>query len=444
MSKSSSEQQSPSSRGVGRRSRPVIKKRSKLGAAVLGISIFSAGAVIGFGGQYFAGGEIQKVIPGLSSASATHAELMSRAVTAVGEVMPESTIVGVSAGPARTTQVLTQVLGKDIMQSVYVLPDGKTVLSGFVVDSVIDSTVAKSASEPSLTDESGSDVSVASSNDSGSLTQQIAEKVDPAGSAKTPELPEVPAPKMVDEPDPQQEDASHETEVASSPEQSESESDASSSKPVTSGLAAAGIVVESIDSLLGAKPFGEAVRTMLRNDSDIDSIRQMSGAEDFQQSYYDLVKSLPSIVQGSGPRHLYVMFDPNCPVCNTYYKEVYPEIQRGKVTVHWIPTIIFPDQRTSLNSAAIMIAESEAGADRGSDMLHRVMTERGFIGQLSASDRAAGVTPYLESVVKNTAVMAMAKPETPLIIFKDRNDKLTIDSGIPVRGYLAGVKHDEG
>ncbi|EAZ98170.1 hypothetical protein MELB17_09808 [Marinobacter sp. ELB17] len=190
--------------------------------------------------------------------------------------------------------------------------------------------------------------------------------------------------------------------------------------------------------MVGGAVFGPTVKRVLDTDPDIDAVRNMESPRELQDAYYELVKGLPAIVQGSGPRHIYVMFDPNCPVCHTYYSQVSNDVASGRVTVHWLPAIIFADQRSSLTVSAALAASVNSD-DGGVGMLKRVMTEPGFINAIDQSDRVPALTPFMEPVLKNTAVMAMAKAETPLLIFQTSEGGLSISGGIPVGGYIGTI-----
>ncbi|KXS55110.1 MAG: hypothetical protein AWU57_534 [Marinobacter sp. T13-3] len=461
------------------------RRRSKLGGAILGLSMLGAGGVIGFAGHQFVPLTIAKSAEqAAADAPASSASLMAKAIKAVERTMPDASVVGASAGPAQTTKVVVQIPGLSSMQSVYVLSDGKTVISGVVLDSMAISNAQASAGASPERNSGSADASAntntntntnnggksatttiqgfevdAQGNPIGDPRPGLPEGVPATRNAPEQSVPVVPAPNTAapsgesaasDAPtstvSQEASDESASIPNAQPPGEQPSDKDqpqqdipapASSDAP---GDEAKGIVIDGIDSLVGSEPFGNAVRAMLAADADIDQVRRAEGAEAQQQAYFDMVKSLPAITQGDGPRDLYVMFDPNCPVCHKYYREVAEDIESGRVTVHWIPTVVFPDQRSSLSVSAIMIAEAEADPEAGADMLNNVMTQRGYMDDLDGSDRVAGVTPYLESVIKNTAVMAMARPETPLIIFEDRNGNLAIESGLPTGGYITKIK----
>jgi hypothetical protein len=380
---------------------------------------------------------------------------VSAAVRAVSSTLPSVAILGESAGPGGTTVILVQSPGATSITPLYVLADNKTVISGSIVQPLSSlgsgpGNIIKKDPEPESKAAPAQERSYEVIAEAKANTQ-----------SETPAL-SIPAPP-VDVTPPQQSSPSTSEPVATIPAPvsvaeipappsvaSQPPSQKTTNVPVALPAVAntvanavpvsltgedAPLVFDSIDAMVGVDVFAPAVMYVLSNDADIDVVRNQEAPADVQATYYELVKSLPAIIQGTGPRHVYVMFDPNCPVCHTYYAQVQRDITSGRVTVHWLPAIIFSDERSSLTVSAALAA-SIGSEDGGSGMLNRVMTEPGYIEAVDASDRVAALTPFMEPVLKNTAVMAMVKAETPLLIFETSEGGLSISGGIPEGGYI--------
>lgn len=432
---------------------------------------------------------------------------ISPAISAVLNALPSVAILGEKDGPGSTTEVFIQVPGVLNMQSVYVLSDNKTVISGIVVEPVerigfpgrsVEQPTGKASVNPlePRTDAARMAATIGATQPAPSLSpkasiptpgdtvKQIPAPNDVAGEVPVPSqedsvnpapnsvatsvIPEPPAPEAKRSFSVNGKSGSAGTRtsspsVAAVPEssappeasprasaQQQSAPSVSSGQPKHVAMSQGTVknyngdepfIIDSIDSMVGSGPFGKAVRHMLKNDTDIDEVRQQSNAKQQQQAYYDLIASLPAITQGSGPREVYVMFDPNCPVCHAYYKDVITDIKNGRLTVHWIPVIVFPDERSSLTTAAAILAAIDRGEGAG-NILHNAMTEPGYTAKVDQSDRVKALTPYFESVVKNTSVMAMSKAETPLLVFQNTDGNLVINGGIPQDGYISMIGRD--
>lgn len=485
--------------GKPRVQQPARKKGSgRLRSAMMMAVLVAGGAAVGVGGKEavesgYLGGLIKQA---QASVSPVRASGISPYVAAVVRALPSVAVLGEKEGPGGTMEVFIQVPGVLNMQSVYVLPDQETVISGVVVEPLsgtgfpggaIELPTGEVTVNPYDPRENSGDILRAlGGSPEAPVVVSESNRIPAPPSVDRP----IPAPRVspdapysgsqgweVDEqgnplprgpgPDertmggasaghaaPQATPAATATPSAQVPAPvADAPVSASNQKPevaqkikeptVKEYRGDEPMVIESIDSLVGSAPFGGAVRHILAKDQDIDAVRKQESAENQQGAYLDLVKQLPAIIQGSGPRHLYVMFDPNCPVCHRYYQQVQGDIATNRVTVHWIPTIVFPDNRSSLTVASALLAEVDSkGGSEASGMLQRVMTEQGYIDLVDQSDRVNGLTPYLESVAKNTAVMAMAKAETPLLIFETAQGGLSISGGIPADGYITMIGYD--
>lgn len=379
------------------------------------------------------------------------------AAEAVLSHLPQVAILGQKDGPAGTTEVFIQIPGVMNMQSVYVLSDGQTVLSGFVLPklqatAVPGGQITYPTGNPSL------DIS-APRQDKEALLAMLrgqqksiappaqaaveAPKVEPATTAPVaPQLPrtnvELPPPPV-----PTQSTASIPQPVLGTERVTEyAEPDpvnlANEPKAATPVAQA-----DQMSLLPNEKEFTQLIKDARNNDTDIEAVRVIQEPEGQQKAFLNLVRALPAVSQGQGSRHLYVFFDPNCPACHNYYQQLAADVLAGQVTVHWIPSVVLPSQTSGIAVSAHLIDLVRRGEDMAAlTALGRVMRTHGQADMLYAELEQAGndFREFIPDVVKNTAVMTMAIPETPLIIYENTEGRLVIEDGIPPRGYIANVK----
>ncbi|ARM86316.1 hypothetical protein [Marinobacter salarius] len=388
------------------------------------------------------------------------------AIKAVQATLPSVAILGQKSGPANTTEVFIQVPGVLNMQSVYVLGDGKTVISGVVVPPVSNGFPGSELTLPdgnASVDPRAPRQGVDQINKVLGITPEARTKqFERARSAQTREfsVPALPrsAKDVVETDDAQQAEGVKPEGVpapqmasaalAGTPERAGSASEETNSALASSAKSEAHAsesqVIESLSDVAETGAFSDAVRTMLMNDSDIQRLRGLEGTVEQPAEYLELVKTLPSVKQGDAPKSIYVMFDPNCPVCHRYYSELQPMIRAGALEVNWIPAIVFPDNRSSLTSSAALLAELQReGGDAGS-MMKAMMTENGYTAKIDDAPNVDRLVPYLQPVVKNTALMAMVKATTPLVVFENTDGELAVNAGIPQAGYEELIRPDNG
>ncbi|OLF81919.1 hypothetical protein AWH63_10275 [Marinobacter sp. C18] len=384
------------------------------------------------------------------------------AIRAVQATLPSVAILGQKEGPAGTTEVFIQVPGVLNMQSVYVLQDGKTVISGVVVPPIENGFPGAQLSLPNgqaSVDPRAPRADVNEINDvlgMGDAQQTRTHKLkgnDTIHKAQQKEL-SYEVPKL-----PKEEAARDIASVTSGtvqrlPEPSEpapapevaveENGSGTAPAPTNTGLQEQNgeILIESLDDVAESGSFSRVVGAMLERDRDIEAIRNLTEKEAQQQGYLDLVQSRPAIVQGKANKRVYAIFDPNCPVCHRYYDEVSALTNSGQLEVHWIPAIVFPDERSSLTASAALLAETQRQGGDPLGMLDKVMTQEGFTSKIDSAPNVDRLVPYLDGVVKNTAVMAMARAETPLLVFENVEGELTISPGIPSTGYESIIKSD--
>jgi hypothetical protein len=450
------------------------------------------------------------------------------AAEAVVQRLPQVAVIGQKEGPAGTTEVFIQVPGVMNMQSVYVLSDGKTVISGFVLPDMekggvpggqlemptgqpsvnpseqregLDDLLTLIRQNPEMRDQvlalaganaSGSGGNAPATNtaadelpspeapaannvvnepvvaDSSELpAPSPAPKASPTSEPKPAATPSVPSPSVVDRaPNVPQVPAANGSgsgsESEAVPDRTSQASAAAAPsvpsprtpEPTTNSPQAGNDESQAVDSntgsldkltivdLDGAPEFSAYLKKMLTGaDPEIDSIRSLTDPQSQQAAYLNYVKERPAIIQGDGPRHLYVLFDPNCPVCHQYYDQVTPKVERGQLTVHWIPAVVFPDRRSSVTASAQLLSLVKGGyQDQALQMLENAMQSQGYTQTLDNHYSDDQHAHALEGVVRGSATMAMARPETPLIVYETEDGSLSMRTGLPLPGYEMEVK----
>lgn len=392
---------------------------------------------------------------GFAAADAVDSKTAIRAVQAT---LPSVAIIGQKAGPSDTVEVFIQVPGVLNMQSVYVLDDGKTVISGVVVPPIENGYPGAALSLPSgeaTVDPRAPRRGAQQLNDVLGLTPPAAS--DAAGSAGANaennfSVPAAPTARSTSAGSDGVgagaqtvggEVAAQTAGAAQSPQaEASSEGAPSPSRNVDGIESDGGILIESLQDVAQSGAFSKVVGHALENDEDIKKVKDQAGSPDQKTAYLDLVKSLPAIVQGDSARKVYVMFDPNCPVCHRYYREAKALVDVGQLEIHWIPSIVFADNRSSLTASAALLAETQRAEGDPLSMLRQVMTTNTYAGRIDAAPNVDRLVPYLDAVVKNTAVMAMARAETPLLVFESTSGDLTISPGIPRDGYHEMIRKE--
>ena len=376
------------------------------------------------------------------------------AIRAVQATLPSVAILGQKAGPSDTTEVFIQVPGVLNMQSVYVLGDGRTVISGVVVPPIENGFPGSQLKLPdgnASVDPRAPRSGVDQLNDvlgmgNGAESNYANKATASSGERRfaVPELPRVRenqsfvSGKVIRFPKTETAEPTSAPAVAAEEPGSGNAPAPKAANDIANG---GEILIESLADIAQSGAFSRVVGYMLENDSDIDALRNLSDQKVQQAGYLELVESRPAIVQGNSDRKVYALFDPNCPVCHRYYNEVSALVVSGQLEVHWIPAIVFPDNRSSLTASAALLAETQREGGDPKAMLEKVMTSDGYIQKIDSAPNVDRLVPYLDSVVKNTAVMAMARAETPLLVFKNVDGDLSISPGIPQVGYEKLIKN---
>jgi len=399
-------------------------------------------------------------------------------VQAVMGKLPQVAVIGQKPGPAGTTEIFIQVPGILNMQSVYVMSDNETVISGFVVPETQTGSGVPGGQLELPSGQPTVDPRAPNANRNKILSMTGQKPNEQASSRTLPVSVPVPVPAPNTEPANRiasdqnngRSQKASETEIPvpqprqSVPEPRVSQSSApvpvpghESSVPQMDSpqpLPPATIASQpseawqssgdylKVASISGRANFKVALSKALSEKAELVGVQKMTSDGDQQGAYLNLVRNLPSIKQGSGPKQLYVLFDPNCPVCHRYYNEVKMSADAGRVTVNWIPVTIFPERRSSITaSAELLETRSALGQAAALGMLHSMMNQQGFIEKVDQAfnDNAASAS-YLDQVVTNTGALVMARAETPLIVFEGTEGGLVVEAGIPQGGYLNLVK----
>lgn len=387
----------------------------------------------------------------------------------VAGAMPQVAIMGHRDGPGGTREVLIQVPGIPGPQSVFVLPDGETMIAGRLVDSSVsaygivpDTLIAELESN----DQSNSGVVKRikeATNDeprldstkktSESQTPLLAkpelpapastkERIDgvPVPAVSTPAQVAVPNADVIDTPV-----------VAAQP--AESTQNDLAPTDIKKGSDVEPVAVESSAPLVTATlpnegdlttrhDFQEEMQRIVAESEVFINIKAQTSNEDQQEAYYKAVQSLTAVSQGDGEKDLYVFFDPNCPVCHNLYKELVADVVAGNIVVHWVPSVVFTNRPSSIISSAKLIEGVERGDANMERELARIMTRSGYTDEWTAGYEETN-NESLSSVAFNAALMSIARPEAPLLVFRGPDGALNIEAGIPAPGLINRIKDRE-
>ncbi|MGD8910846.1 MAG: hypothetical protein PVI92_16035 [Chromatiales bacterium] len=127
-------------------------------------------------------------------------------------------------------------------------------------------------------------------------------------------------------------------------------------------------------------------------------------AEVMRQAFYeDVVNNVVGLSVGSGPKQLYVFFDPYCGHCHQFYRNIERASVQASHTVHWIPVGF--QRPVSREHAASMLAE-------GPSALANM--------KLLAPRYNAEATPELQAAVDaNKALLAKTgRVSTPTLVYR--------------------------
>lgn len=141
------------------------------------------------------------------------------------------------------------------------------------------------------------------------------------------------------------------------------------------------------------------------------------------------------VAQGSSPRVLYMIFDPDCVSCHVVFDELQPLIKAMDVTVRYVPVGYFT-QSSSGKAAAILEAK---------DPLAAIMkNEREFNKERFGGLHEILPSPATEKALEeNLAILrATGLVATPTLIYRSLQGKTVIRRGRLDKGDLHSILHD--
>lgn len=335
------------------------------------------------------------------------------AVEAVRDRLPQVAILGEKEAPAGMTEVFIQVPGVLNMQSVYVLADNKTVISGMLLP---ERSTASVVAGPQITMPTGMPtVDMGGASDAANPAQTAVSAQYTQSLSSSPVTQTIPT-------------APEQPPVAASAE----------TVPVTSASAP---VVNPLTPAINSEEFSAQIVSSIKNNEDplITQVRNAKTDKDQQDAYWNAVTSIPSITQGNGKRQLYVFFDPNCPVCHQFYGDMQSKIAQYDLTINWIPVVIFTNRPSSVTVSATLLSQLKQSNELALATLQQIMLNPASIEQIHqqyTEDRNL----ELPQVVTNTSLMTLAKAGTPLLVYKDFSDNLAISLNLANEGQLAQIK----
>jgi hypothetical protein len=400
----------------------------------------------------------------------------------VASALPQVAVMGHQEAEGGLTEVLIQIPGIPGHQSVFVLPDSETLIAGRIVtpggspygiaptasvgvDSPQQAAMMKSVGSVPQVATPDSELmrqKLASAQDLVKQLQPIPEGASSPAYTQDGEIgssvadDDIPLPPSAQSPSEDLAEVVPETEQPSIKAPSQRVADAPVTRDEAPDSAATASSVEPADSaempaekdafsgldLTGLEDFQSALRTMVKEDPQLVAISSQTSDEGQQEAYYEAVTSMPAITQGDGNKDLYVFFDPNCPVCHSLYAELAVDVAAGNLTVHWIPAVVFANQPSSVTASALLLESIQNNEDGLATTLGRLMTRETYIDQYTANYPDTN-NEYLQQAVRNTALMAIARPETPLLVFLAPDRSLSIERGIPAAGLLDRIAERE-
>ncbi len=176
---------------------------------------------------------------------------------------------------------------------------------------------------------------------------------------------------------------------------------------------------------------------------DINSLKivpDSANTEEAREMLYKEFRALPSILQGNGSRHFYILFDPLCSHCHNLYKQLADgKAAQNDVTAHWIPSVAFLDNPSSQTySQKLMTALLMDNTDLASQALKELMLFKR--SALLDNPEWAISEEALFRVARNTVGLIQAGTGTPTSIFMNVSGKVEIIDGIPVEDDYQNIQ----
>lgn len=157
--------------------------------------------------------------------------------------------------------------------------------------------------------------------------------------------------------------------------------------------------------------------------TDADIFSGFEGAAKTAAEYMENLEQHEAIVTGSGPKHIYVLVDPDCPNCRAEYLSSLKK--ESEFTFHWIPVFINGKPKRQ------HLALSQSSAETNLFNLDQVMRNPRIAGELPVeADLSVGKT----AIKHQGFILNISKRSTPVTIYRNKD-------GIPTKlhGYSSGL-----
>lgn len=146
-----------------------------------------------------------------------------------------------------------------------------------------------------------------------------------------------------------------------------------------------------------------------------------SGSMTGIEQLYKMADSSTWIQDGSGPRIVYVIFDPNCGYCHAFYS-LAKSIDRSVTQIRWIP-VVAVSQESPEHNAAILSARDRLAVLRST---------------MDGRPQKAPMTPEIKAkLVANYQIMrASGSSGVPTFIWKEAGGRVMVSQGTPEEATL--------
>lgn len=138
------------------------------------------------------------------------------------------------------------------------------------------------------------------------------------------------------------------------------------------------------------------------------------------------IRQATAVPQGKSPRVIYAFVDPNCPYCHKLFKDIQPAIERGQVSVHWIPVGVL--MNTSAGKAAAILESKDrlAALKKNEDEFSRDNGFGGIYEEPLPSDQT------LKQLATNLALLRRSGDEAvPTMVFRINDGTAIMLPGAP-------------
>lgn len=141
------------------------------------------------------------------------------------------------------------------------------------------------------------------------------------------------------------------------------------------------------------------------------------------------------ITEGSGPRLMYVFFDPNCPYCHKLYEELRPYVGKHRIQVRWVPVGILTPSSAGKAAAILQGPHPLKAFYRNENDWNFGPSPLGGIAPLASPAMAT-----LAALHANAALLGSVNLDVvPVSVFRANNGKAYFFSGAPDAAQLAAI-----